>query len=381
MSEPGTASQPLAGLRCVEIGTSVAAPYATWILAALGMDVVKVEPEGRGDDARQWGAMFDDGRGSYFEALNRDKRGISIDLGNADEREWLREFCSTEADVVLQNLRAGTVERHRLGAVDLIARNPRLIYCNLRAFGATGPLKDKPGYDPLMQAFGGIMSVTGEPEQPSIRVGTSIIDMGTGMWCAIGILASLYRRTATNQGTVVDASLYETAIAWMANPIATAQASGKEPGRSGSGMIGIAPYQAYRCSDGELVVAAPNDRLFGALSGALGRDEWRSDPRFKSNQDRYTHLVELNAALESVLAGGTRDHWQAKLDAAGVPSAPVRSVMEIMREPQTRELGLLQSMPGSVRELVGMPVSFDGERPPLRRFAPELGEHDDEVRS
>ena len=381
MSDSGTASQPLAGLRCVEIGTSVAAPYATWILAALGMDVVKVEPEGRGDDARQWGAMFEDGRGSYFEALNRDKRGISIDLSNADERDWLREFCSTEADVVLQNLRAGTVERHGLGAVDLIARNPRLIYCNLRAFGATGPLKDKPGYDPLMQAFGGIMSVTGAPGQPSIRVGTSIIDMGTGMWCAIGILASLYRRTETNQGTVVDASLYETAIAWMTNPVATAQASGKEPGRSGSGMIGIAPYQAYRCSDGELVVAAPNDRLFSALSDALGHAEWPSDPRFKSNQDRYGNLLELNAALETVFAGGTRDHWQAKLDAAGVPSAPVRSVMEIMCEPQTRELGMLQSLPGTVRELVAMPVSFDGQRPPLRRFAPELGEHDDEVRS
>ena len=372
---------PLAGLRCVEIGTSVAAPYATWILAALGMDVVKVEPRGRGDDARQWGAMYDDGRGSYFEALNRDKRGVTCDLRDATERQWLREYCAGEADVVLQNLRAGTLEGYGLGAVDLIAANPALIYCNLRAFGATGPLRDKPGYDPLMQAFGGVMSVTGEPGQAAIRVGTSIIDMGTGMWCAIGVLASLYRRQETGLGAIVDASLYETALAWMTNPVSTYQASGKEPGKSGSGMIGIAPYQAYPCADGELVVAAPNDRLFGLVAQVLGHPEWVDDERFRTNQLRYANLTELNEALSAAFGTQTRDHWQVALDAEGVPSAPVRGIGEVMVAPQTEALGILQSLPDSTRALMGMPLSFNGERPPLRAWAPTLGEHDETVRA
>ena len=221
--------QPLAGVRVVEIGTSVAAPFATWILAALGAQVVKVErPEG-GDDARQWGALFEDGRGSYFEALNRDKFGITVDLRNDEDRAWLINYCATEADVVLQNLRAGNLESMGLGAVDLVAANPKLIYCNLRAFGATGPLTDKPGYDPLMQAFGGLMSVTGEEGRPAVRVGTSLIDMGTGMWCVIGILSALYTRASTGAGCVLDASLYETALAWMNMHTASAQAERPKP--------------------------------------------------------------------------------------------------------------------------------------------------------
>lgn len=368
-------------MRCLEIGTSIAAPYATWILGALGMDVVKVEPRGRGDDARQWGAMFSDGRGSYFEAMNRDKRGITIDLRDAEERRWLQEYAARHCDVVLQNLRAGTVDGYGLGAVDMVAANARLIYCNLHAFGATGPLAGKPGYDPLMQAFGGLMSVTGHEGQPALRVGTSIIDMGTGMWCAIGILASLVQRQQTGRGAVVDASLYETAVAWMTNPMATTQASGKEPRRSGSGMLGIAPYQAYPCADGELVVAAPNDRLFAALSEVLGHAEWPLDARFADNQKRYANLEALNTEISAVLAERTRDEWQQALDGAGVPSAPVRKVTEVMGEPQTQALGMLQSMPDADRALVGLPLSFDGLRPPIRRYAPTLGEHDEQVRS
>lgn len=375
-----TEGLPLAGLRCMEIGTSVAAPYATWILAALGMDVVKVEPRGRGDDARQWGGTFPDGRGSYFEALNRDKRGITVDLRDEQECAWLRDYAVQHCDVVLQNLRAGTVERYGLGSADLIAANPAIIYCNLHAFGADGPLKDKPGYDPLMQAFGGLMSVTGHEGQPALRVGTSIIDMGTGMWCAIGILASLLKRKDTGRGAIVDASLYETALAWMTNPMATAQATGKEPQRSGSGMVGIAPYQAYPCADGELVVAAPNDRLFKSVCDVLGHPEWPRDERFITNRDRYENLPALNEKLAAVWSTNTRDYWQAKLAEVGVPSAPVRRLFEVMQEPQTQALGMLQSLPGSDRGLVGMPISFDGQRPPLRNWAPALGEHDDEVR-
>lgn len=372
--------QPLAGITVVEIGTSVAAPYGTWILGALGADVVKVERSGDGDDARQWGSVFPDGRGSYFEALNRDKRGIALNLRDEAERDWLRRYCIENADVVLQNLRAGKVESMGLGAVDLIAGNPALIYCNLHAFGSTGPLAGEPGYDPLMQAFGGIMSVTGHEGSPSCRVGTSLIDMGTGMWCAIGILSALLTRKDSGKGCVIDTSLYETSLAWMTNHVASAQASGTSPKRGGSGMTGIAPYQAYRCSDGELVVAAPNDRLYARLCGVLDRQDLTSDPRFGSNQERFANLAALNAELEAALGTQTRDHWQSALAEVGVPSAPVRSTLEMMSEPQTRALGIIQSLPGQTPALMGMPLSFNGERPPLRRMAPKLGEHDEELK-
>ena len=372
------AHQPIAGIRVVELGSSVAAPYAAWLLAALGADVLKVERPGTGDDARQWGHLFSDGRSPFFEALNRDKRGITVDLKDEAERAWLRRLCVSDVDVVVQNLRPGAVERYGLGAAELCAENPRLVYCNLGAFGDRGPLRKHPGYDPLMQACGGIMSVTGEEGRPPVRVGTSIIDMGTGMWCAIGILAALNRRAATGRGCVVDASLYETAVGWMTIFASVAQAAGHSPGRQGSGIRGLAPYQAYECSDGYLMIAAPNDRLFDRLAAALDHPEWPEDERFDSNQKRSRNLDALNLLLEPVFATHSRAHWQAKLDAAGVPSAPVRATAEVLEHEQTIALEMLQTFPGDTLRRVGMPLRFDGERPPLRNAAPSLGEHDAE---
>ena len=374
------AHQPLAGVRVVELGSSVAAPYAAWLLAALGADVLKVERPGSGDDARQWGQLFPDGRSSFYEALNRDKRGITVNLKNEAERAWLRRLCGSQVDVVVQNLRPGSVERYGLGAAELTRENPRLVYCNLGAFGDRGPLRNHPGYDPLMQACGGIMSVTGEEGRPPVRVGTSIIDMGTGMWCAIGILAALSRRAATGRGCVVDASLYETAIAWMTTHATTVQAAGHSPGRQGSGVRGLAPYQAYECSDGYLVIAAPNERLFARLSEALGHPEWPSDERFDTNQKRYRNLDALNRLLEPAFAQQTREHWQTKLEAAGVPSAPVRATAEVLEHEQTLALEMLQSLPGDTLRLVGIPLRFDGKRPPLRSTAPTIGQHDAELK-
>ena len=234
--------KPLAGIRVVEIGTSVAAPYAGWILAALGADTIKVERPGQGDDARQWGNLFADGSSSVFNYLNHDKRGITVDLKDEKERAWLRNYCLGEADVIVQNLRSGHIEKYGLGGDELRQENPRLIYCNLRAFGNRGPLKDRPGYDPLMQAFSGLMSVTGEEGRPPVRVGTSLIDMGTGLWCAIGILAALYRRAETGRGCIVDASLYETSLSWMAHALVSVEATGRSPGRLGTRARGMAPY-------------------------------------------------------------------------------------------------------------------------------------------
>ena len=381
MSESAPAAhQPLDGVRVVEIGTSVAAPYAAWILAGLGADVVKIErPEG-GDDARQWGRLFADGSSPFFLALNRDKRGITLDLKQDTEREWLRDFCRREADVVIQNLRPGRVDAYGLGADDLRDGNPRLIYCNLWAFGRTGPMKEQPGYDPLMQACGGLMSVTGEGGRSPIRVGTSIIDMGTGLWCAVGILSALTRRSLTGEGCIIDASLYETALAWMTNHASQVQVDGCDPEPQGSGMRGIAPYQAYRCSDGYLVIAAPNDRLFTRLAEALGQPEWAEDPRFDDNQHRNENVESLNALMGPLLERESRQHWQQRLDSAGVPSAPVRTTLEMMSDPQTEALGMLQALDETAPGLMGIPLSFNGERPPIRRRAPSLGEHNAEIK-
>lgn len=365
---------PLAGLTVVEIGSSVAAPFCAWILGCLGARVVKVE-SAAGDDARQWGRLFPDGRSSFFLALNANKESVVVDLRDPRDRAWLHDFCRTEADAVLQNMRPGKVAELGLDGPALLAANPRLVYFNLGAFGATGPRAGAAGYDPLMQAAGGIMSVTGEPDRPPVRVGVSIVDMGAGMWGAIGILAALLRRAETGRGGIVDGSLYETAIAWVANQAAMVQVDGRNPEKVGSGARGMAPYQAYRCADGHLVVGAPNDRLFARLCGALGLDHLRAMPQFATNQQRYANLAELNAHLEPVLAAGTRAEWSALLDAAGVPCAPVRSITEMLADAQTEALGIVQSLPGAFPALVGLPLSFDGERPPLRSMPPDLGQH------
>jgi crotonobetainyl-CoA:carnitine CoA-transferase CaiB-like acyl-CoA transferase len=379
MSE-SSPERPLAGVSVVEIGTSVAAPYATWILGALGADVIKVERPDGGDDARQWGNMFPDGTSSTFHYLNSQKSCITVDLKDEAQREWLQEYCATNADVVIQNLRPGHVDRYGVGASDMMAKNPKLIYCNLWPFGNAGPMKDFPGYDPLMQALSGIMSVTGEVGRPPVRVGPSMIDMGTGMWCVIGILASLNRRTQTGEGCLIDASLYETALGWMANAVPTVQATGKSPGRQGTTARGMAPYQAYECADGYLIVAAPNDRLFERLAGVLEHPEWVKDPRFETNQNRWDNLAELNDLIVPILLAEKRETWRARLDEVGVPSAPVRDTLEMMDDAQTRALGIIQNPSDEGPELMSMPLSFNKKRPVLDSYAPLLGEHNSEIK-
>ena len=373
-------NQPLHGIRVVEIGTSVAAPYAAWILGTLGAEIIKVERPDTGDDARQWGRLFADGRSSFFLAMNQNKHGITIDFKNSQQRQWLREYCISHADVVIQNMRPGRIEESGLGALELVSANQRLVYCNLGAFGRVGPLKDNAGYDPLMQAYGGLMSITGEEGRPPVRVGVSIIDMGTGMWSAIGIISALFRRAGTGQGCVVDASLFETALAWTTNQSTTVQVDHRDLERLGSGARGMAPYQAYHCSDGYLVVAAPNDRLFHRLCAALNYLQWKDEPRFSTNQLRFQHLVELNEKLEPVFNTESRSYWQKKLNAAGIPCAPVQTLLETMADQQTQALGILQQTDSTQPKMMGLPLSFDGERPKLRSMAPELGEHNHQIK-
>lgn len=370
---------PLAGLTIVELGHSVAAPFGGQILASMGATVLKVEAPEKGDDARSWGPPFWHGAAALFQSLNREKLTACIDLKDPEELAALRRFILEHADAVLQNMRPGLVERFGIGG-ELVQEKPSLIYCNVGAFGNIGPLAGRPGYDPLMQAFGGIMSITGEEGQAPVRVGPSIIDMATGMWAAIGILAAVRKRNIDGKGCVVDTSLFETALAWMTVPSALYLASGKVPKRTGSEAAMLAPYKAFKAADGYLIVAAGNDNLFNRLTGALNRPDLVSDPRFRTNSDRVAHREELNALIGDIISGRTRAEWIERIEAAGVPCAPLQDTAEVLGHPQTKALGMLQESPDGKFNIMGLPLRFGGRRPPFRRSPPSLDQHGERYR-
>jgi len=372
MEQQPNTQGPLAGMVVIELGHSVAAPFAGQVLADLGAEVIKIEkPEG--DDARKWGPPFVDGASASFQALNRNKLSVIGHLRDPFELCKIKRLILERADVCLQNLRPGQVVQLGLDAASLLAAKPALVYCNMGAFGARGPLAARPGYDPLMQAASGIMSVVGTEGQASVRVGPSIVDMGTGMWAVIGILAALLKRKGDGVGGVVDVSLYETATSWMSLHAAQFLASGEVPVKTGSGQVGIVPYRAYHSADGELVVAAGNDKLFRGLCQAVERPEWVADARFASNPERVRHAHILYPLLETEMQKRTNADWVARLDAQGVPCAPVQNTRQMLEHEQTQALGMLQAVPGSSIPMIGLPISFDGVRPTPRSAAHSLG--------
>ncbi|HEV2099529.1 MAG TPA: CoA transferase [Stellaceae bacterium] len=378
-----SSTNPLSGLVVIEIGQSIAAPYAGMILGELGAEVIKVENPRTGDAARGWGPPFAEGAATCFHAVNRAKRGITIDLADPAEVEKLKALILDRADVLIHNLKFGALDRFGLSAEAVAARKPSLVYCNLGAFGAVGPLRERPGYDPLMQAYGGLMSLMGEAGRPPVRVGVSIVDLATGMWSVIGILAALEERRRTGRGGVVDTSLYETALAWMTIPIAAHLVSGEIPAPQGSGVDMIVPYQAFAAADGYIMVAAGNDNLFRHLCAALDRPDLAEDPRFRANKDRVVNRRSLIPILEDIFAAEPIRIWAARLDQAGIPNGPMQTVDQVVADAQTVALGLVQSLPpGSERRslsLVGLPVSFDGVRPPFTKSAPALGQDNAEI--
>ena len=369
---------PLEGVTVIEMGHSVAAPYAGEILGDLGADVIKIE-KADGDDARKWAPPYWGEMSSTFQSLNRNKRSAIVNLKNPTEQEALRRLIVERADVVIQNLRPGSAEEFGLDAESLRALKPDLIYCTIGAFGANGPLKDRPGYDPLMQAFAGMMSVTGEPDQRPVRVGTSIIDMAAGMWAVIGVFSALLQRKNDGSGSTVDTSLYETALGWMCYHAANFQASGELPKRQGSGAAMIVPYRGYATKDGFIVIAAGNDKLFASLAKVLGHPEWIDDPRFLTNPDRVKHQEVLYQWIEDIVRERPSREWQAVLDTAAVPNAPMQTIAEVLDHPQTKALGMMQQSPLGDISLLGLPISFDGARPGFRKGPPMLGEHTAEI--
>ena len=370
-----TALRPLAGARVVDVTSSLAGPTATQLLAALGADVVKVEPLS-GDHARAWGPPFLEGESAMFLASNAGKRSLAVDLGNERGREIVLRLAD-RADVFLQSLRPGAAERRGLDAAALRARNPRLVHCSIGAFGAHGPLSEQPGYDPLIQAASGIMSVTGESGGPPVRVGVSLVDVGTGVWAALGVLAALFERERTGTGRTLELSLYETALSLLAYQLVGYLGTAFVPGREGSAFPQIAPYQSFPTRDGELMIVAANDKLFGALCVVLGLPELAGDPRFRTNPDRVANRVELVALLEARTRERESAELLAALVAAGVPASPVHDVGEAAHQPQTEALGILQSLGDLVT--VAAPLSADGERVLHRLPPPALGAHTAEI--
>jgi crotonobetainyl-CoA:carnitine CoA-transferase CaiB-like acyl-CoA transferase len=372
-------TRPLSGITVVEIGHSVAAPYAGMILGELGADVVKVENPKGGDACRGWGPPFTEGTATAFHAFNRAKWGITIDLTDASQVDELHRLIRDRADVLIHNLKFGTLDRYGLSAAALTAEKPSLVYCNIGAFGATGPLRDRPGYDPMMQAYGGLMSLLGVDGRPPVRVTVSIIDMATAMWAVIGILAALQERARTGRGGMVDASLFETTLAWMTLPIAAYLANGEVPKRCGSGIEQIVPYQAFAAADGHIMVAAGNDNLFRRLCEAIGRPGLAEDPRFRTNKDRVVNRAALIPILSDLFAAEPIAIWAARFDPAGIPNSPIQTLDQVVADAQTAALDIIQQM--SALSLVGLPLSFDCTRPPFAKLAPLLGEDNPEILS
>lgn len=297
------------------------------------------------------------------------KRSLALDLKRG--RDVLLRLVDT-ADVFLQSLRPGTARRLGFGPEELRGRNPRLVYCDIGASGRRGPLSERPGYDPLVQAFSGIVSVTGEPDRPGVRVGVSLVDQGTGMWAALGILAAL----SAGGARTVDVSLFETAVGLLPYHLTAYLASGDVPGRYGTAFPLIAPYQVFRVRDGEVMIATANDRLFVRLCDALGVPELAADPRFATNPDRLARRDELAGLIQERLRGEALAVVLDRLEQAGIPAAPVNDVGQVADHAQTAALGLVQPMP---EPTVAFPLSFEGERLLHRRPPPGLGEHTDEI--
>jgi crotonobetainyl-CoA:carnitine CoA-transferase CaiB-like acyl-CoA transferase len=371
----------LEGIRVVDVTMSVAGPFATQILGDLGADVIKVERPEVGDDTRGWGPPFWEGESCTFTALNRNKRSVVLDLKAEADREAFIGLMS-EADVFVQNIRPGSLTKMGLGHQEMRAINPRLVYCDMTGYGLEGPQAMSPAYDPLMQAYGGLMSLNGEEGRAPVRIPASILDQGTGMWTVIAVLDALRNRERTGEGAHVHTSLLNTALMWLPAQLAGYFAAGVIPPRLGSGTIGIYPYAAFPTADNWIIIAAGNENLWQRLCGAIGREELTRDPRFLLNADRVAHRDQLFDELAAILRTADGAVWVKKLTAAGVPTTPIQTLDQVVTDEQVAAIGALPEVPHPRIDgfrVVNLPIQVDGEYAPVRRVPPLLGEHNHEV--
>ncbi len=368
---------PLDGITVLDFSRVLAGPYCTMQLADLGARVIKIEQPGRGDDTRAWGPPFVGGESAYFLSVNRNKESLALDLKHPGARRVLDALIA-RADVIVENFRPGTMERLGLGYDEIRALNPRAVYCSISGFGQTGPRRLEAGYDAMMQAEGGLMSLTGSADGPPFRLGVAIADIATGLFAVQGILAALYVREKTRAGQRVDIAMLDTVTALLSYQAASAFATGQTPARMGNRHPSIAPYDTFAAADGEFVLSVGNDDQFQRLCAVLQAPALAADARFAANRDRVRHYDALHAALAPLLAAWPRARLLAALTAAGVPNGAVRTVSEALADPQlaAREMivPLEHVAAGSIRVL-GTPVKLSATPASIRTPPPTLGEH------
>ncbi|MDQ3375524.1 MAG: CoA transferase [Actinomycetota bacterium] len=369
---------PLEGLRVLDLSRVLAGPYATMALADLGADVIKVEHPERGDDTRHWGPPFAGGESAYFLAVNRNKRSIGVDLKSDQGLERVKRLAA-DADVVIENWKRGALEGMDLGYEALKEHNQDLVYCSITGFGP-GPDEDRPGYDFLVQARAGIMGITGQPGGEPTKVGVAAADIFCGMMAANAILAALYRRSVTGEGARVEVPLFESTLSWLANRGQEYLISGEDTGLIGNAHPSIVPYQTFDTADKPIVVAVGNNAQFGRLCEAMGLPDLADDDRYATNPDRVANREELVAVLQKRFSERPADGWVEKIRDAGVPCGPVNALSDVFEDEHVLGSGMFQEVEHPAAGLLKMlasPVLVDGERLPVRRPPPTLGQHDE----
>jgi CoA:oxalate CoA-transferase len=365
---------PLSGITIVDLSRILAGPYCTLLMAELGARVIKVEAPGTGDDARQYGP-FKNGKSTYFASVNRGKESIVLDLKAPGDRDIFERLLD-KADAIVENFRPGTMEKLGYGWDTLHPRYPRLIYAAASGFGHTGPYSHYPSYDMVVQGLGGIMSITGIPDGPLVRVGTSVGDLAGGLYTAIALNAALLHRERTGEATKVDVALFDCQIALLENAVMRYTTTGEIPGPMGARHPSITPFEAFATGDGHIIIAAGNDGLFVKMAQAIGRPDLAENPLFKTNPLRNQHQPALKAEIEAALSGGTTEHWIAVLEKAGLPCGPVNNVAQAVAHPQVAARNMLIECDDPVTgplKLAGNPIKLSAfADPPTRPPAPDL---------
>jgi len=377
-------SPPLAGIRVLDLSRVLAGPWCTQLLADLGAEVIKVERPGAGDDTRHWGPPWygegEDRVAAYFLSANRGKKSAAIDFAKPEGAALVRKLAE-QSDIVVENFKLGGLKKFGLDAESLLAANPRLIVASITGFGQDGPYAERAGYDYIVQAMGGLMSITGQPDgSPGggpMRVGVAVVDLFTGLYTAVAILAALFRRERSGEGAHIDAALFDTQLAVLANQASNALVSGKDPPRQGNTHPNIVPYQPFEAADKPLVIAVGNDRQFAKLAAICGHPEWPSDERFASNAARVANRGEMVRLVSECIRQKSADEWFAELEAAGIPAGPINTITQALHDVQAQHRQTVRTIAGM--PLVGSPVRLDGERADSDLPPPGLGEHTDEV--
>ena len=369
--------KPLTGQRVIDLTQNVAGPYCTQVLADLGADVIKIERPGPGDDTRHWAPNIGPAMSPTYATFNRGKQSLAIDLDHAEGQALLASLLRPD-DVFVHSLKPGSAEQRRLGYDTLSEGRPGLIYCAISAYGSSGPRAAFPGYDPLIQAYAGIMSVNGHEGLPPARVGVSMVDIGTGLWSALGIVAALAQRKDSGRGCRIDTSLLETGVAWMTNPIANFSASGKLPRRMGSATPMLMPYEVFQCADGHVFIGCGNDRLFRKLLQGLERIDLAEDPRFAANAERVKHRELVHDTLEAITSALPVAQVIERLEARGVPVSPVHDLSQVLRDAQVQAVDMVRPLawnggPSQPLSAIGTPIRFDGQREFSERLSERVG--------